>query len=294
MPALVQIMSPIRRQAIIWTNDGLVCRYIYIYIVYMWQMSSVFSHESAQRNHLRVQHLHNCNHLRVQNGNANERETSYGSTLHLTKMSPLTLVDVFSNVLTYISMLDIHITGFSIEILWKCHIVVCQTWDQPSVVITIRSWGLRKILSPHDVPATVINLKTVLWKDTAREYNVLFTKQRSVPQIMPRNTTMVSLSQSSKVATLITNRLLNTPAREIRPSSPNTTGSCVIKVLIRRTSKLIVISSDKPINTSVAHKEMRPVSYRKACDSPSRQIYHAQQEIRDRISMPTQNQIQVS
>ena len=24
--------------------------YIYIYIVYMWQMSSVFSHESAQRN----------------------------------------------------------------------------------------------------------------------------------------------------------------------------------------------------------------------------------------------------
>ena len=107
-------------------------------------MSSVFSHESAQRNHLRVQHLHNCNHLRVQNGNANERETSYGSTLRLTKMSPLTLVDVFSNFLTYISMLDIHITGFSIEILWKCHIVVCQTWDQPSVVITIRSWGLRK------------------------------------------------------------------------------------------------------------------------------------------------------
>ena len=61
-----------------------------------------------------------------------------------------------------------------------------------------------------------------------------------------------SKSQSSKVATLITNRLSNTPAREIRPSSPNTTGSCVIKVLIRRTSKLIGISSDKPINTSVA------------------------------------------
>ena len=39
---------------------------------------------------------------------------------------------------------------------------------------------------------------------------------------------------------------------------------------------------------------MRPVSNRKACDSPSRQIYHAQQEIRDHISMPTQNQIQVS
>ena len=39
---------------------------------------------------------------------------------------------------------------------------------------------------------------------------------------------------------------------------------------------------------------MRPVSNRKACDSPSRQIYHAQQEIRDRISMPTQNKIQVS
>ena len=60
---------------------------------------------------------HNCNNLRVQNGNANGRETSYGSTLHLTKMSPLTLVDVFSNFLTYISTLDIHITGFSIEIL---------------------------------------------------------------------------------------------------------------------------------------------------------------------------------
>ena len=39
---------------------------------------------------------------------------------------------------------------------------------------------------------------------------------------------------------------------------------------------------------------MRPVSNRKACDSPNRQIYHAQQEIRDRISMPTQNKIQVS
>ena len=50
----------------------------------------------------------------------------------------------------------------------------------------------------------------------------------------------------------ITNRLSNTPARETQPSSPNTTGSCVIKVLIRRTSKLIGVSSDKPINTSVA------------------------------------------
>ena len=145
-----------------------------------------------------------------------------------------------------------HITGFSIELLWKCHIVVCQTWDQSSVVITIRSWSLRKILSPHHVPATVINLKTALWKDTVWEYNVLFTKQRPMPQIMPRNTTMVSLSQSSKVATLITNRLSNTPSREIQPSSPNTTGNCVIKVLIRRTSTLIGISSDKPINTSVA------------------------------------------
>ena len=89
-------------------------------------------------------------------------------------------------------MLDIHFTGFSIEILSKCHIVVCQTWDQSSVAITIRSWKLRKRLSPHRVPATVINLKTALWKDTAWEYNVLFTKQRSVPQIVPRNTTMVS------------------------------------------------------------------------------------------------------
>ena len=168
------------------------------------------------------------------------------------KTSPLILVDVFSNFLTYISMLDIHITGFSIEILWKCHIVVCQTWDQSSVVITIRSWSLKKRLSPHHVPATAINLKTALWKDTAREYNVLFTKQRSVPQIMPINTTMVSLNQSSKVAMLITNRLSNTPARETQPSFPNTTGSCVIKVLIRRTSKLIGVSSDKPINTSVA------------------------------------------
>ena len=167
-------------------------------------------------------------------------------------MSPLTLVDVFSNFLTYISMLDIHITGFSIEILWKCHIVVCQTWDQSSVVITIRSWSLRKRLSPHHVPATVIYLKTALWKDTAWAYKVLLTKQRSVPQIMPRNTTMVSRSQSSKVATLITNRLSNTPEREIRPSSPNITGSCLIKVLIRRTSKLIGISRDKTINTSVA------------------------------------------
>ena len=109
-----------------------------------------------------------------------------------------------------------------------------------------------KRLSPHYVPATVINLKTALWKDTAREYNVLFTKQRSVPQIMPRNTTMVFLNQTSKVAMLITNRLSNTPARETQPSSPNTTGSCVMKVLIRRTSKLIGVSSDKPINTSVA------------------------------------------
>ena len=165
-------------------------------------------------------HLHNCNHLRVQNGNANGRETSYGSTLHLTKTSPLILLDVFSNFLTYISMLDIHITGFSIEILWKCHIVVCETWDQSSVVITIRYWSLKKRLLPHHVPATVINLKTALWKDTAWEYNVLFTKQRSVPQIMPRNTIMVSLNQSSKVARLITNRLSNTPARETQPSSP--------------------------------------------------------------------------
>ena len=109
-----------------------------------------------------------------------------------------------------------------------------------------------KRLSPHDVPATVINLKTALWKDTAWECNVLYIKQRSVPQIMPRNTTMVSLSQSSKVAMLITNRLSNTPAREILPSSPNTSGSCVIKVLMRRISKLIGVSSDKPINTSVA------------------------------------------
>ena len=46
--------------------------------------------------------------------------------------------------------------------------------------------------------------------------------------------------------------LSNTPARETQPSSPNTTGSCVMKVLIRRTSKLIGVSSDKPINTSVA------------------------------------------
>ena len=144
-----------------------------------------------------------------------------------------------------------------------------------------------KKLSPHHVPATVINLKTALCKDTAWEYNVLFRKQRPVPQIMPRNTTMVPLSQSSKVTMLITNRLANTPAREIRPSSPNTTGSCLIKVLIRRTSKLIGVSSDKPIDTSVAHGD---ASNRKPCDSPSRQIYHAQQEIRDRISMPTQNQ----
>ena len=168
------------------------------------------------------------------------------------KTSPLILVDVFSNFSTYISMLDIHITGFSIEILWKCHTVVCQTWDQSSVAITIRSGSLKKRLSPHHVPATVINLKTAPWKGTAWEYNVLFTKQRSVPQIMPRNTTMVSLSQISKVAMLITDRVSNTPAREIRPSFPNTTGSCVIKVLIRRASKLIGVSSDKPKNTSVS------------------------------------------
>ena len=81
---------------------------------------------------------------------------------------------------------------------------------------------------------------------------MLNKRQRSVPQIMPRNTTMVSLNQSSKVAMIMTNRLSNTPARETQPSSPNTTGSCVIKVLIRRTSKLIGVSSDKPIKTSVA------------------------------------------
>ena len=110
----------------------------------------------------------------------------------------------------------------------------------------------KKRMSPHHVPATVINLKTALWKETAWEYNVLFTRQRSVPQMMPRNTTMVSLSQSSNVDMLITNRLSNTPATEIWPSSPNTIGRCVIKVLIRRTSKLIGVSSNKPINTSVA------------------------------------------
>ena len=130
----------------------------------------------------------------------------------------------------------------------------CQAFGTNYVVSSHNHKILKseKRLSPHHVPATVINLKTALWKDTAWEYNVLFTKQRSMPQIMPRNTTMVSLNQSSKVAMLITNRLSNTPARETQPSSPNTTGSCVIKVLIRRTSKLIGVSIDKPISTSVA------------------------------------------
>ena len=99
------------------------------------------------------------------------------------KKSPLTLVDVFSNFLTYISMLDIHITGFSIEILWRCHIVVCQTWDQSSVVISIGSWSLRKRLLPHHVPATVINLTTALWKDThcMGVQSVLYTATISAP-----------------------------------------------------------------------------------------------------------------
>ena len=124
----------------------------------------------------------------------------------------------------------------------KMHLYFYIATDPTSCDVTIQDGG----------GVTRCNLKTALWKDTAREYNVLFTKQRSVPQIMPKNTTMVSLNQSSKVAMLITNRLSNTPARETQPSSPNTTGSCVIKVLIRRTSKLIGVSSDKPINTSVA------------------------------------------
>ena len=101
------------------------------------------------------------------------------------------------------------------------------------------------------------------------------------------------LSQSSKFAMLITNRLSNTPAREIRPSSPNTTGSCVIKVLTKGHQSWLAYRAKSP-EIQVWHKKMRPVSNREACDSPSRQIYHAQQDIRDHISMLTQNQIQVS
>ena len=150
----------------------------------------------------------------------------------------------------FLQLLDLHFhVGHPYHRIFNRNTVKVSYCCMPNMGSIISSHNIR---SWSHVPATVINLKTALWKDTAREYNVLFTKQRSVPQIMPRNTTMVSLNQSSKVAMLITNRLSNTPARETQPSSPNTTGSCVIKVLIRRTSKLIGVSSDKPINTSVA------------------------------------------
>ena len=157
----------------------------------------------------------------------------------------------------FLELYDLHFhVGHPYHRLFNRNAVKVSYCCMPNMV-SIISIHNHKILKsekkgPHHVPATVINLKTALWKDTAWAYNVLFTKQRSVPRIMPINTTMVSLNQSSKVPMLIINRLSNTPAREIRPSSLNTTGSCVIKVLIRRTSKLIGVSNDKPINTSMA------------------------------------------
>ena len=154
----------------------------------------------------------------------------------------------------FLQLLDLHFhVGHPYHRICNRNTVKVSYCCMPNMgsIISSHNHKILKSEKKH-VPATVINLKTALWKDTAREYNMLFTKQQSVPQIMPRNTTMVSLNQSSKVAMLITNRLSNTPSRETQPSSPNTTGSCVIKVLIRRTSKLIGVSSDKPINTSVA------------------------------------------